>query len=193
MKKLILPAVVLASVFAVACKDGAANKTKDTPAVTTSEELAKRGKYLVDIMVCDDCHSPKIMTPHGPVIDTTRRLSGHPSDMKVDEYDEEALNSWVLFNSKTFTSIAGQWGVSFAANLTSDATGIGSWTEAQFLKAIREGKYKGLDNSRPLLPPMPWEQYSKASDEDLKAIFAFLKTTKPVHNVVPPPIPPKKG
>ncbi|MCB9297006.1 MAG: hypothetical protein H6559_28375 [Lewinellaceae bacterium] len=44
------------------------------------------------------------------------------------------------------------WGVSYAANLTSDDTGIYLWTEAQFFRAIREGKYKGLEGSRPLLP-----------------------------------------
>jgi hypothetical protein len=53
------------------------------------------------------------------------------------------------------------------------------------VKSIKEGKYKGLDNSRPLLPPMPWEGYSKLPDEDLKAIYAYLKSIKPVKNIVP--------
>ncbi len=52
------------------------------------------------------------------------------------------------------------------------------WTEAQFLKAIREGKYKGLDNTRPLLPPMPWQEYRNASDEDLKAVFRLSEIFK---------------
>ena len=75
--------------------------------------------------------------------------------------------------------------MSFSANLTSDPTGIGNWTEEQFFRAIREGKSKGLAESRPLMPPMPWQQYRNLKDEDLRAIFAFLKSTKPVENRVP--------
>ena len=56
-------------------------------------------------------------------------------------------------------------------------------------KAIREGKYKGLDNTRPLLLPMPWFVYKNLTDDDLKSIYAFLQTTKPVKNVVPAPRP----
>jgi hypothetical protein len=89
-----------------------------------------------------------------------------------------------------FTAAAGPWGVSFAANLTSDESGIGNWTEEQFFKAIREGKSKGMDNTRPLLPPMPWENFKNLTDDDLRAMFAYLKSTKPVRNVVPAPIPP---
>ena len=104
--------------------------------------------------------------------------------MPIAQVNPEELKSWVLFNPTT-TAFVGPWGVSFAANLTSDETGIGNWTEAQFFKAMREGKFKGMDNTRPLLPPMPWPSFSHASDDDLKAIFYFLKSTKPVENVVP--------
>ena len=56
--------------------------------------------------------------------------------------------------------------------------------------AIRNGKYKGLENSRPLLPPMPWDMYRNFSDDELKAVFAYLKSTKPIRNIVPAPKPP---
>jgi len=85
------------------------------------------------------------------------------------------------------TSAVGAWGQSYAANISSDATGIGNWKEEQFIKAIREGKSKGLDGTRLLLPPMPWFVYKNMSDDDLKSIFAYLKTTNPVRNVVPQP------
>jgi len=49
-----------------------------------------------------------------------------------------------------------------------------------------------MDNTRPLLPPMPWPGFAKASDEDLKAIFAYLKSTPPVENRVPAPVAPDK-
>ena len=193
MRKLYLPAAVLSAVFAIACNNSHTTATKvETEKITTSEDLATRGKYLVDIMGCNDCHSPKIMTPHGPVPDTNLLLSGHPSAMPIGPIDTTTLRSWVLFNPIQ-TACAGPWGVSFSANLTSDDSGIGTWSEAQFMKAIREGKFKGMDNGRMLLPPMPWQAFAKATDNDLKAIFAYLKSTKPVHNVVPPPIPLKQG
>jgi hypothetical protein len=153
------------------------------------ESLVKRGEYLVTIMGCHDCHSPKVMTPHGPDVDSAHMLSGHPASLPVPKVDASELQSWVLFNHN-ITAFVGPWGVSFAANLTSDETGIGNWTEEQFFKAIREGKYKGMDNTRPLLPPMPWNMYRNATDEDLRAIFAYLKSTRPVENRVPAPVAP---
>lgn len=155
----------------------------------SKETMIKRGQYLVTIMGCNDCHSPKVMTAHGPDIDTARMLSGHPETVPVPKINAGELQNWVLF-SHNLTTFVGPWGVSFAANLTSDATGIGNWTEAQFINAIRHGKYKGLENSRSLLPPMPWTMYKNATDEDLKAIFAYLKSTPPVQNRVPGPIAP---
>jgi len=151
------------------------------------DSLVKRGAYLVDIMGCHDCHSPKKMGPQGPYPDPDRLLSGQPADFPIAKFDTATVKNYVLFNGM-LTSAVGPWGISFAANLTSDSTGIGGWTEAQFFKAIREGKYKGLDGSRPLLPPMPWPGIAKATDDDLKAIFAYLKSTKPVKNVVPQPV-----
>ena len=69
-------------------------------------------------------------------------------------------------------------------NLTPDEnTGIGIWTEDMFLKAIREGKHMGT--SRPILPPMPWPVYRNYSDDDLKAVFAYLKSLPPASNRIP--------
>lgn len=149
----------------------------------TPEQLIKRGEYLVKAIACDDCHTPKNSDFE---FDFSRRLSGHPADEPIGKIDTTLVKNYVAFNSG-FTSAVGPWGVSFAANLTSDETGIGNWTEERFFKAIREGKSKGLDDTRPLLPPMPWFIYKNLSDEDLRAIFAFLKSTKPIHNVVPAP------
>jgi hypothetical protein len=153
----------------------------------TKEEMVKRGEYLVNTMGCDDCHSPKRMGSHGPEIIPELRLSGYPSDRPLTSADTNVVKKgWMLF-SDDLTTAVGAWGQSFAANLTSDATGTGNWKEAQFIKAIREGKYKGLDNTRPLLMPMPWFVYKNLTDNDLKSIFAFLQTTNPVKNVVPAP------
>lgn len=193
MKKLtlIIAALVIICVSAIiSCTQKAEAKSETSPTIFTQEQT-KRGEYLVTSMGCDDCHSPKVFGPHGPEPDMNRRLSGHPADMPLPPVDTTELKNWLLFNP-TITAFVGPWGASFAANLTSDATGVGNWSFKQFEKAIREGKYKGLDGGRPILPPMPWPQYKNLNDEDLKAIFAFLKSTKPVENIVPGPIPPDK-
>jgi hypothetical protein len=192
MKK--IPALVciavLSTVLLVFCneaetKESATTTTADAdPAAVSPDSLAKRGAYLVSIMGCNDCHTPKKMGPQGPYFDEERTLSGHPAEMPVAKYDMNTAKNWILFN-QMLTNYVGPWGISYSANLTPDSTGIGSWTEAQFFKAIREGKYKGLDNTRPLLPPMPWQEYRNATDADLKAVFAYLKSLKPIRNVVP--------
>ncbi|WP_046370738.1 diheme cytochrome c-553 [Flavihumibacter petaseus] len=194
MKKTFLSAIGLAALLAaaiVSCqqKPTAAAET-GTVAAPTRVELAKRGEHLVNVLGCDDCHSTKTFGPGGPEIDTAHRLAGHLSGAPLPVADTGALKKgWVLF-APDLTAAVGPWGTSYSANLTSDETGIGNWSEAQFIKAIREGKLKGMDNSRPLLPPMPWFNYARLEDNDLKAIYYFLQSTKPVHNVVPPPQPP---
>src|SRR5690349_13662400 len=138
-------------------------------------------------MGCDDCHTPKKMTEHGPEPDLNKRFSGHINDQPLGKVDPAVLKEgWMLFNMG-LTAFVGPWGTSYAANISSDATGIGNWSEEQFFIAIRQGKSKGIAEARPLLPPMPWTQYRNLSDIDLKAIFAFLKSTKPQENRVPGP------
>lgn len=156
----------------------------------TDQALIKRGEYLVAIMGCNDCHSPKTMGPQGPEPVADKLLSGYPADRPLPGRNADVLKDWVLFNNDN-TAAVGPWGVSFAANLTSDATGIGNWTEEQFKRALTQGKAKGIVSNRMLLPPMPWTNYRTIKDDDLKAIFAYLKSTKPIANVVPAPIPPK--
>jgi hypothetical protein len=186
--------LALMSVFLIGCdspkKEEAKVKVYE-PKTETSEpvNLVARGEQIVNYMGCHDCHSPKKMTEQGPVLDMDRLLSGHPANEKLPKYDKEILKSYALFNMN-LTAAIGPWGTSFAANLTSDDTGIGTWTEQQFFTAIRHGKFKGMEGGRTLLPPMPWEYYKNLPDADLKAIFAYLKTVKPVENVVPAPIPP---
>ena len=151
------------------------------------EALIKRGKYLMVIGACHDCHSPKVMTPQGPAIDSTRLLSGHPAGESIPPVI--ASQDWVLFN-QGLTAFVGPWGVSYAANLTPDVTGTGRWTYEQFETALRKGKSKGLERGRDLLPPMPWQMYKEMTDQDLRAIFAYLRSIKPVSNLVPSPVAP---
>ncbi len=154
----------------------------------------ERGKYLVTLMGCEDCHSPKVMDPKlGPVPDTLRTLSGHPEGAPVPEWtpaDMMTRNN-VASTNMHFTAWAGPWGVSFTANLTPDKeTGLGEWTEESFIQAIRTGKHQGQPNGREILPPMPWPMVRQATDADLKAIWAYLRSIPAVKNQVALPIPP---
>lgn len=185
--------LIMAGIFVCSCNSNTKKKTNELlyePAVTDSTEMIKRGEYLVDLGGCHHCHSPKIMTERGPIPDPNRLLSGHPSDEILPPYDQETAKSYLLF-TMGLTSFKGPWGTSFSANLTPDATGIGTWTEEQFFISIRKGKFKGLEGGRTLLPPMPWEDFGKMTDEDLKSVFYFLKSIKPIENVVPSNIPPQ--
>lgn len=97
---------------------------------------------------------------------------------------------WVLF-TQDITAAVGPLGASFAANLTPDIeTGTGSWQLEMFINAMRTGKHLGA--GRPILPPMPWEGLGKLSDEDLKALFNYLKSLKPIKNKVPTPLNPNQ-
>ncbi|HRE42010.1 MAG TPA: c-type cytochrome [Ignavibacteria bacterium] len=185
-KILISLAVILtAGLFIYSCNQS----TKTTE--ISQDSLVKRGEYLVTVMGCNDCHTPKKFGPKGPELDMDKYLSGHPANIPVAKVDTSLMKDWVYFNH-LLTVAVGPWGVSFAANLTPDATGIGNWSEAQFKKALKEGKFKGLDNTRPLLPPMPWQNFHNISDADVSAMFAYLQSVKPINNLVPNPIPPDK-
>ena len=153
----------------------------------TQEEL---GQHLVTIAGCHDCHTPKKMGPKGPELDMENALSGHPASLPIPDLDRAELESKGAAATQTMTAWIGPWGVSFSSNITSDATGIGNWTEEQFFTALRQGKSKGIATNRQMLPPMPYEMFAHMTDEEIRAIFAYLKSTKPVENVVPQPLPP---
>ena len=186
-------AIIAGILVFIQCTQGTAS---DPPAETPEANFGgfstqeQWGEHLVTIAACHDCHTPKKMGPHGPMLDSTRLLSGHPATMPPPDVDRKEMESKGLAVTDMLTAWVGPWGISFTANLTSDPTGIGNWKEENFIMAIREGKLKGIPSGRALLPPMPWEMYRNMTDDELKAIFAFLKTTTPISNVVPQPVPP---
>jgi len=157
-----------------------------------SKEQVRRGEYLVNYGGCNDCHTPKTMTPQGPVADKSRLLSGHPADSQLPAVPPGVIGptQWGAITNNDLTAWVGPWGTSFAANLTPDQdTGLGRWTADQFIKTMRTGKHFGA--GRPVLPPMPWYDVAVLNDADLKAVFAYLQSLKPIRNAVPQPIPPK--
>ena len=164
---------------------------KSEDKVLTQDELVARGKYIVNTSGCEDCHSPKVFTANGPEFDKTRTLAGASQDIVLPPLDVKMIaGKWVV-TEMNLTSWVGPWGISFASNLTPDnGTGIGGLSEEMFIKTLREGKYMGV--GRPLLPPMPWQVIGQKTDEDLKAIYAYLRSLKPISNKVPDPVPPTK-
>ena len=191
MKKIFVIFVCITAVVTLMYCNNEKEKTV-TAAAKTKDDQIKRGAYLVRIMGCHDCHTPKVFGPTGPSWDTTRLLSGHPASMPLAKIDKNVLKDWSLMGP-LLTSFAGQWGVSFAANISSDtATGIGSWTFEQFKTTLKKGRYKGAMEGRMLLPPMPYQNFENINDEDLSDIFTYLKSTKPISNLVPAPIPPQQ-
>ena len=72
--------------------------------------------------------------------------------------------------------------------VTDEETGIGDWTAEEFIGAMRTGRHRGI--GRPILPPMPWFNLATAPDEDLQAMFAYLKSLPPIENQVPDAIDP---
>ena len=179
--------VATASFLFVSCNSNVKAENSTGEVVISKDSLIKRGSYLVNSIGCDDCHSPKKFGPNGMEIDMEHRFSGHLNDSKLGKPNTGVMKDGYILFTMDLTSAVGPWGQSYSANISSDATGIGNWTEEQFFRALREGKSKGLKESRPLLPPMPWFVYKNMSDTDIKAIFAYLKTTKPVENRVPGP------
>jgi mono/diheme cytochrome c family protein len=158
------------------------------PAAPAAEAVA-RGAYLVRFGSCHDCHTPFKMGPKGPEPDMSRALSGHPSALGVPAAPPKLQAPWVWAGTGTNTAFAGPWGISFTANLTPDKeTGLGNWTEEQFIMALRTGRHEG--KGRPILPPMPYPFVGSLNDDDLKAVFAYLRSIPAIPNRVPAPVDP---
>jgi mono/diheme cytochrome c family protein len=191
-RRLLLPsACVVAAIAMAACAQQPAAPA--APAEPTAEQAkaaqVERGRLLIAGGGCHDCHSPKVMTPQGPQIDQTKILSGHPASLGAVPPFKGDGGPYTTHTNDHLTAWSGAWGVSYAANLTPDEnTGLGIWTEQMFIDAIKQGKHMGT--SRPILPPMPWNEYKHLPDEDLKAMLAYLKSIPPIANRVPTPLDP---
>ena len=133
-----------------------------------AETPVERGRYIVEVIGA--CGN--CHTPHGPDgQDESRHLAGGDPITQPGMY-------------------------AVPRNITPDVeTGIGAWTDEQIIRAIREGV---RPDGRVLGPPMPFTLYRDISDQDVAAIVAYLRTVKPVRNVVEPsryefPLPPAWG
>lgn len=189
-------AIVLVSIGIVLSLVAAKPATKSTTnSASVNKTRVARGQYLVSIAGCHDCHTPLKMGAQGPEPDMSRMLSGHPAQMAMPPAPKLPNGPWMWIGAATNTAFAGPWGVSYAMNLTPDeVTGLGIWTEEMFIKTLRTGRHWGT--SRPILPPMPWQNAAQMTDEDLKSVYAYLRSIPAIRNEVPdpviaPPPPPK--
>jgi mono/diheme cytochrome c family protein len=157
-------------------------------AAETPDATIARGQYLVTTSGCNDCHTPWVDGPNGPEPDMSRMLSGHPQDFELPAPPAPA-GPWIVAAAATNTAWSGPWGISFTANLTPDPeTGLGSWTQRNFVETIRTGRHMG--RGRVILPPMPIPMYKHFSDADLEAIYTYLRSIPAISNRVPEPLPP---
>ena len=168
--------------------DAAASTADD--AASTAASRIERGRYIVNSFGCQDCHTPLKLGPNGPEPDATRMLSGHSEGLVMPPAPKLPAGPWAVVVAATNTAWAGPWGTSFTANLTPDReTGIGTWTEQDFLDTVRSARHQG--RGRAILPPMPIQMLNNMTDEDLLSIFAYLRTVPAVKNKVPQPIAPE--
>jgi len=156
------------------------------PVKKAGNDLVKRGEYLVTLAGCADCHTPMVFDRelNMPVPDSSRRFAGHPAGAP-DPQGTLGQGDQALFGP-TSTAVRLSFGVVYASNLTPDQqTGLGGWKEADFIKTMRTGKHLG--EGRQILPPMPWMSFARMPDDDLKAIYAYLRSIPAISNSVPEP------
>ena len=136
-----------------------------SPAGAADSGLVERGKYLVTIGSCTDCHTPGHFLGKP---DLKRRLGGSEVGFEIP----------VL-------------GVFYGPNLTpDDETGLGRWSEHDIITAIRTGR---RPDGRMLAPIMPWAALAALTDSDAAAVAAYLKSLPPVKNKVPGPFGPDEA
>ncbi|HEY2933419.1 MAG TPA: c-type cytochrome [Acidobacteriota bacterium] len=124
----------------------------------------KRGQYLVGMAQCAGCHTPKVNAVPIPGME----FAGG-----------EVLRSHSGAHNTVASANLTPAGISMvaSANLTRDPSGIPYYDPDMFVKTIRAGAVNGV---RQLDSAMPWAYFKSMTDSDLKAIFAFLRSLKPV-------------
>ena len=153
--RIVAALVIGGAAIAAAVGAMAASGVLRSDAERQAEKVAL-GERIANIAACNDCHTPG--TFYGNA-DAKRRLSGSEVGWE------------------------GPWGVTYPRNLTPDVeTGIGTWSEADIVRAIRTGQ---RPDGTPLLPPMPWPMYAHMTDEEAFAVAAYLKSLPPVKHRVP--------
>jgi cytochrome c553 len=131
-------------------------------AVPPKDDIIKYGAYLTNAAACMDCHTQQVKGTY-----------------QMDKY---------MAGGFIFKGLHGE--VVQSANITPDpTTGIGKWTADSFVARFKLYSDTSKFKDQPVKPgefnsPMPWRYYTSLKEEDLKAIFAYLQTVKPIQNEV---------
>ncbi len=129
-----------------------------------ADPQTERGKYLVMLGGCNDCHTPGVFLGKP---DFSRTLGGSEVGFELPGL-----------------------GVFHGPNLTSDKeTGLGGWTPEEVVTAITKGQ---RPDGRELAPIMPWRSFVVLTRADALAIAAYLKSLPPIKNKVPGPFGPNE-
>jgi mono/diheme cytochrome c family protein len=138
-----------------------ASRPPSAEKIELTPERVARGRYVVEhVSDCMGCHSDYVSKFGIPVRPGTEGQGGYIFDKNI-----------------------GFPGIVAAQNITPDReTGLGKWSDGEVLRAIREGVDR---NGDALFPMMPYEHFSKMSDDDAKAVVAYLRTIKPIKHSVP--------
>ena len=142
-----LPLILLAAKLA-SCTDSSAKLTSASP-----DDPVARGRYLVRVSGCNDCHTPGFMEK-GPAVPESEWLTGVPVGWR------------------------GPWGTSYAANLRLT---VPAYDAETWIKTVR---------SRNGLPPMPWASLHSMTDDDLRAVHAYICRLGPAGAPLPSAVPP---
>jgi len=171
LKTIALSAIIfiaLAAIFFTACNNNNINKTANEPVANTSEDsmqkVVARGEYLaLHVAVCMHCHSIRDFNKYaGPDVPGTIGGGG-------GKFDHSILDAIP--------------GTMYSKNITPDsATGVGTWTDEELVRAITQGIAKNGDT---LFPLMPYARYNSMTKDDLMSIIAYLRTLKPIKNTIP--------
>ncbi len=149
------------------------------PSEWEQKSYLERGNYLVNHLAeCVGCHTP--LQPGSDTADRSLLLSGVPEKFAGKTVGPPQIAGYPGANGARF----------YPKNLTpDDDTGLGKWSEADFVRAFKQGVRP--DGSRYEPSAMPWELFRNMREEDSRAIYRYLRTLKPIHNKVPANIPPE--
>jgi mono/diheme cytochrome c family protein len=156
-------AAILLTGLTVAMFSTAATQTREkarsaaTPAITPIKDtgVVQRGRYLVKIAGCNDCHTPGYAVSSGGV----------------------AEKDWLTGDSVGWQ---GAWGTTYPINLR------------LFMQSVSEDQWVALAR-QPARPPMPWFALRDMADEDLRAIYHFVRALGPVGEQAPAYLPPAQA
>ena len=149
--------VCIAASYITSC-----NNRPGTDVIATDDstkQVLARGEYLFNNLAgCVDCHSKRDFTKYsGPVVPGSEGGGGFVFDQKFQLP-----------------------GVLYGKNITPDsATGVGTWTDAELIRAITQGISKNGDT---LFPLMPYPHFNRMAKDDLMSIIAYMRTLKPINN-----------